>query len=277
MNQLYALVGMLLAVSLFSCSSDNSATTDTVPLLEKKLLKVTQEGTYGISEKELIYDVNHNLTALESRFTAFGEATSELYATVFTYANQKVVSAVAYRNGILYQTYAYTYSNSDLTESLCYDSNGIEEERRTFTYYSNHKMKSYAYYVASELQQTENFTYTADGNVNTAKTADYSEIQHDAHPTPSSRFSAAHQIIFETESLFTLLSNNNESSRTTTYNYGLFDAVLYHYTTAITYDADGFPVRKTLTETDSNHTNARVVTTTTFEYEQATMDRAKVL
>jgi hypothetical protein len=236
-------------------------------LIEKKLIRTSEEGNYGIYDKLYIYDLDNNVTEIQSSFTEFGETTSDIHNTVFSYENNLIVSAIDYEDGTLYKTIKFNYSNDNLTERIAYDSDGIEDEKLEFTYNSNNEIESFNYYVESDLQQVQNFTYNANGNIIIAEDSDYSEIQYDANPTPSNSFTNSNKIIFATESLLMNLCGNNETNRTTTYNYSHSNEVIHHYETSLTYDTDNYPLSKILTETDSNNNNLRIVRTTTFEYE----------
>jgi hypothetical protein len=266
MKKLNLLLGILIGLTIFSCSSDDSNPSEEPELNEKKLIKVTEEGTYGIYEKLYIYDSDNNVTEIESSFTEFGQTDSDLHNTVFSYENNLIVSAINYEDGTLYKTYEFNYSNDNLIERIIYDSNGIEDEKLEFTYNSNNEIESFNYYVESDLQQTQDFTYNTNGNIITAEDTDYSEIQYDTNPTPSNNFTNSNKVIFGTESLIMNLCGNNETNRTTTYNNSLPSETIRHFETSITYDTDNYPLSKILVQTDNsgNEINTR---TTTFEYE----------
>ncbi|WP_431136078.1 hypothetical protein [Psychroserpens mesophilus] len=266
MKTSHLLLGLLIGLTIWSCSSDDSNSNEEPELIEKKLIKVTEEGTYGIYEKLYVYDSDNHVTEIESSFTEFGQTTSDTHNMVFNYENEVIVSAIDYENGILYQTHAFNYLNDYLIESIIYDSNGIEEEKLVFTYNSNNEIESVDYYVDSELQQTQSFTYNSNGNIILAEDIDSSEIQYDANPTPSHHFTTSNKIIFGAESLMMNLSENNETNRTTIYNNSLPVETVRHFETSITYDTDSYPVTKVVVQTD-NSGNEINIRTTTFEYE----------
>lgn len=267
MKKLNLLLVFLITLTIFSCSSDENNSSEDPELIEKKLIKVSEEGNYGIYEKLYIYNSDNNVSEIESSFTEFGQIPSDIHNTIFSYENNLPVSAIDYENGTLYKTYEFNYSNDKLTERIIYDSNGIEDEKLELTYNTNNEVESFNYYVDSSLQQTQYFTYNANGNIIIAEDTDYSEIEYDTSPTPSGNFTNSNKIIFEAESLIMNLCGNNETNRIITYNYSLPNEVLYNYETTITYDSDNYPINKILTETDSNNSNQRIVRTTTFEYE----------
>lgn len=266
MKKLNLLLGVLIGLSMFSCSSDDSNSNEEPGLNEKKLIRVIEEGNYGTYEKLYMYDSDNNVSEIESSFTELGQTNSDVYHTIFNYENNLIISATHNNNGSLYRTFEFNYLNNNLIERIIYDANGIEDEKLEFTYNSDNQIESYNYYVETEFQQTVNFTYDTNGNIITAEDTDYSEIQYDTHSTPSDAFTNSNKIIFEAESLLMNLCGNNETNRTTTYNYLLPNEVIYHFETSITYDADNYPLSKIVTETDNNN-NQRIVRTTTFEYE----------
>ncbi|MFD2917763.1 hypothetical protein [Psychroserpens luteus] len=266
MKKLNLLLAIIITLTIFSCTSDDNISSEEPELTEKKLTKVSEEGNYGIYEKLYIYNSDNNVTEMESSFTEFGQTASDLHNTVFSYENNLVVSAIDYENGALYKTYEFNYSNDNLTERIIYDSDGIEDERIEFTYNSNNEIESFDYYVDSILQQTRNFTYNTNGNIIIAEDIDYSEIEYDTNPTPSSNFTSSNKIIFGAESLIMNLCGNNETMRITNYNNSLPSETVRNFETTITYDTDNYPLSKVLVQTDNsgNEINTR---TTTFEYE----------
>jgi hypothetical protein len=266
MKNLNLLLIIIIGLTIFSCSSDDSNSNEEPQLNEKKLIRTTEEGDYGIYEKLYIYDSENNVSEIESSFTEFEQPTSDIYNTIYTYENNLIVSAIHYQNGILFRTFVFNYSNDNLNERIIYDSNGIEDEKLEFTYNSDNKVESFNFYVDSQFQQTQNFVYDTNGNIIIAEDTDHSEIQYDTNPSPSHNFTNFNGVIFETENLLLNLCENNETSRTTTYNYSLPGEITYQYQTSITYDTNNYPLSKILTETDDNN-NQRIVRTTTFQYE----------
>lgn len=260
------IVLVLFGLIFLSCSSDDNSLNKEPELNSKKLIKVTQEGNYGIYEKQYFYDSNNRVTEIESSFTEFGQTTSDIHNIIFSYDNNLIVSAIDYENDVVYKTFEFNYSDDNLTEKIIYDSNEVEEEKLEFTYNSNNKVESFNYYVESNLQQTQNFIYNASGNIMLVEDVDYCEIQYDTNPTPSDNFTHSNKIILEAESILVSLSSNNEINKTTTYNYSQPGETIRHFVTTITYDADNYPVSKVVVQTDNNG-NEINTRTTIFEYE----------
>ena len=265
MKKLNILFGILIGLTIFSCSSDDTSSNNDNDMNEKKLIKVTVEGNYGIYEKQFIYDSDNNVTEIESSFTEFGQTISDVHNTVFSYNNNLIISAINYEDGTLFNTIEFNYSNDNLIEKIVYDADGIEDEKFEFTYNSSDQVEILNYYVESDLQQTQNFTYDTNANIIVIDDIDYSEIQYDTNQTPSNSFTNSNKIIFEAESFLMNIGQNNETNRTTTYNYSQANEVIIQFATTITYDSDNYPISKIVTQTEDNTTVS--LRTTTFEYE----------
>jgi hypothetical protein len=264
MKKIKLLIGIIIGLTILSCSSDDNDIINEPDLTVKKLIKITEEGTYGIYERDFIYEMN-NVVKIESSFTEFGQTSSELQNTVFTYENDLIVSAIDYQNGTSYRTYEFNYTNGKLTERRVFNSSGTEIEKLEFNYNSNNEVNSYNYYIEGDLQQVQNFTYT-NQNITIAEDIDYSEIQYDTNPTPSNNFTDSNKIIFGAEFLLMSLCQNNETNRTTTYNYLQPSETIRNFETSITYDSDNYPIKKILVQTDTNG-NVINTRTTDFDYE----------
>lgn len=250
---------------LTNCSNEETNSTENTN--EKKLTQVVETNNYGVYELNYIYDSSNNIIELEGSFSEFGEPTPDLHNIVFTNENGLTVSAIEYEDGTLYKNHVFNYSNNQLVEKISYTSSGIEDEKFEYSYNSNGKMASFNYYVESDLQQTQNYTYDTAGNIPTADDShDFSEIQYDIYPTPSHNFSPAEKLIFGPENMHANLSENNVTYETTTYNYNTSSDLIYQYETTITYDSDNYPISKTLIQTDNNN-NQSTIRTVTFEYE----------
>lgn len=267
MSKLNVLLGIIIGLTILSCSSDNDEPNNpTLPdETNKKIIKSTEEGTYGVYEIIYVYNSDDIVTEIESSFTEFGQNIPEdIHNIVYTYENDLVISAIVYENDELYLTIEYNYINDRLTERVSYTSNGIEDEKMVYLYNMNDEVNGINYYVEEILQQEMSFTYQ-NGNISiTDDNTDYSEISYDTNPTPYAYFSDTNKIIFG-QFLIQSLSDNNIVNEIRTYNVGGSNESTRNYETTITYDSDNYPTTKILTETYNNNTNT--IRTTTFEYE----------
>jgi hypothetical protein len=266
MKKPYLFLAIFIGLTILSCSTDNDDTIDIDPeLTDKKLLKVTEEGNYGVFESQYIYDNNNRVVEIKEQFIEFGQTTpDDLHNIIFTYENDLVVSAVAYENAELYLTLVYNYVNNILVEHKSYTSSGTEDEKMEYFYNDNYEINGFNYYVEEILQQEMSFTYV-NGNIATATdNSDHSEISCDSNPTPYAYFSDTEKIIFG-PLLIQSLSNNNIVNELRTYNVGGPNESISNYETTITYDSDNYPTTKIVTETYNN--NSTVIRTLTYEYE----------
>jgi len=268
MNKLNILFIILIGLTINSCSNEDTTDIE-IPQNEKKLIKINMTDNYGEYENQFIYDSNNNVIEINNEFTEFGETNSDLLKEVFSYENSLVTSGLAYRNGELYLTYEFNYSNNQLVERISYTTNGTEDEKYEFNYTSNGEINSFNYYVEEDLQQVINFTYNNDGNIIiTEDGTNYSEIQYDINPTPYDNFSYPNKIIFAqyNSNIINHICKNNVTNEIRTYNNNSSNEQVFNYLTTITYDSDNFPLSKTLVETNSNN-EQRTVRTISYEYE----------
>lgn len=267
MSKLNLLLGIIIGLTILSCSSDNDEPNNPTPQDEtnKKLIKITEEGTYGIYEIIYAYNSDDIVTEIESSFTEFGQNIPEdIHNVVYTYENDLVISAIVYENDELYLTIAYNYINDRLTEEIRYTLNGMEDEKMVYLYNMNDEVNGFNYYVEEILQQEMSYVYS-NGNITIAEdSSDHLEISYDSNPTPYSNFSDTNKIIFG-PLLIQSLSENNIVNEIRTYNVGSSNESIRNYETTITYDSDNYPITKILTETYNNNTNT--IRTTIFEYE----------
>jgi len=267
MSKLNVLLGIIIGLTILSCSSDNDEPNNpTLPdETNKKLIKSTEEGTYGVYEIIYVYNSDDIVTEIESSFTEFGQNIPEdIHNIVYTYENNLVVSAIVYENDELYQTIDYNYENDRLTEEISYTSSGTEDEKMAYQYNANGELSGFNFYVEEIPQQVMSYTYLNGNVVTTEDNSDYSEITHDTNPSPYDYFTDTNKIIFG-PLLVQSLSENNIVNEIKTYNVGNSNESIRNYATNITYDSDNYPTTKILTETNNNNTNT--IRTTTFEYE----------
>ncbi|WP_340199485.1 hypothetical protein [Ascidiimonas sp. W6] len=268
MKKLNVFIRIFIGLLIFSCVSDDDNSQPISEANKKRLIKLTKESDYQNNERYFFYDSDNNVTNIKT-FSPLDQSTPDVFNIIFNYENNLIISSSVYKNQALIRTIEYNYLNDNLTEMVFYDANGIKDDKLDFLYNSENRVDSiysHSSYIENDSQRADNFTYNTNGNIVIAEGYFHRQFQYDTNPTPSNNFTNANKIIFAADSFTNTFCENNQIKCTlTTYREG-HDPYIRHINTSIIYDADDYPIHKTIFQTKDDGT-VMSTETMTFEYE----------
>jgi hypothetical protein len=153
MNKLNLLLGILIGLTILSCSSDDDNNQESNNSI---ILKSVQVQEKLFNESEINYSVNYILNSegyVES--IEFGNNQS-----IFIYDNNNIIEENFYVNNVLNEKSVFTYDiqNRRIKKEVYYNGNSQPDEIINYFYNSNNQLIS---------TDDENYTYDSDGNLAT--------------------------------------------------------------------------------------------------------------
>jgi len=225
---------LLLLLSIFSCSSDDTSTTEE-PSANFKLKKIS-----SIQETlEFSYDGNKLINVIET------ENQGSVYKTELVYENNKIVRLKRFINNV-YQSnndLFFEYTDDKISVSSGYEDNILFSHQ--YEYNSLGQMITDAQYDDGIYNSEENFTYTSDGNIETHSHTAFSGTHTYTYDSKSNPIYYAYPLSL---SKIWAISKNNYLSKNTdlTYEYE--------------YNSENLPIEKI------SKLNGNIIETELFEY-----------